>query len=232
MNTRIPWIIVVVLAATSAFLGFKLQQKPREVIKEVPVDRVVEKPVEVIKEVPVEVIKEVIKEVPVEVVKTVEKPIPPEYARLHQRGLQFQNARYASQDEKLKGVKSVYVAVTVPEPLKNILSEESIKARIGQELEKAGIALADKPSATDSWLTYTIEMLMEDNNPRAAYITSLNLLGTVYVARGGEVLKATALVWTSGTFGLVNISDSKLLGDALAAELKAFTVSHGNANAR
>jgi hypothetical protein len=232
MNTRLPWIIVVVLAATSAFLAVKLQQKPREVIKEVPVDRVVEKPVEVIKEVPVEVIKEVIKEVPVEVVKTVEKPIPAEYARLHQRGLQFQQARYAPQDEKLKGVKSVYVAVTVPEALKSILSEESIQARIGQELQKAGIQVVDKPSATDSWLTYTIEVLMEDNNPRAAYITSLNLLNAVYVAREGEVMKATALVWTTGSFGLINVSDSKLLGDALTAELKAFTTGYGNANPR
>ena len=60
-------------------LLLKIQQledtPPRvvEVIKEVPVDRVViqEKIVETIKEVPIEVIKEVIKEVPVEVVKEI-----------------------------------------------------------------------------------------------------------------------------------------------------------------
>jgi hypothetical protein len=45
-------------------------------------------------------------------------------------------------------------------------------------------------------------------------------------------MKATALVWTSGRFGLVTISDSKLLGEALEAELKAFTTGYSNANPR
>jgi hypothetical protein len=232
MNARIPWIIVVVLAATSAYLGVKLQQKPREVIKEVPVDRVVEKPVQVIKEVPVEVIKEVIKEVPVEVVKMVEKPIPPEYALLHQKGLQFQNARYAPQVEKLKGVKSVYVDVTIPEALKGSITADGIREKIGQELRNSGIQVADQPATTDSWLSYTIEVLKRDNSPTAAFITSLNLLGAVYVSREGEVSKTTALLWTSGRFGLVDVNDPKLLGELLELDLTAFTASHGKANPR
>ena len=54
----------------------KIVEVPVEVIKEVPVEKIVEVPFEVIKEVPVEKIVEVIKEVPVEKIVEVIKEVP------------------------------------------------------------------------------------------------------------------------------------------------------------
>jgi len=234
MNTRIAWVGVVILAVLSAVLGFKLQQKPREVIKEVPVEvvKTVEKPVEVIKEVPVEVIKEVIKEVPVEVVKTVEKPIPAEYAFYRERGLKFQNARYVPSAEKLRGVKSIYLTVNLPDALKDNLSEEAIKGKIELELRQLGIEVASQPSATNAWLSYTIEVFKDEARQTLAYITSLNLLGEVYVARDREIFKTMALIWTSGNFGVVDLTNAKNLGNAYEGDLSAFSSSYQQANAK
>jgi hypothetical protein len=236
MNARIPWIIAAVLAAVAVFLGVKLQEKPREVIKEVPVDRVVEKQVEVIKEVPKEVVREVVKEVtrevPVEVVKTVEKPIPPDYAAQREVGLKLQKARYVPLEQKLQGVTKVYVSVNIPDEMKGSASDTGIKSKIEAELRKAGIAVADQPSATDHWLTYNIEVLKGENLQVLSYITSLNLLSAVYVSRAGAISKTTALVWTSGNFGAVGLNEAWKLGEMYASDVSAFTKAHGKANAR
>jgi hypothetical protein len=236
MNTRIPWIVAAVLAAVSVFLGVKLQEKPREVIKEVPVDRVVEKQVEVIKEVPKEVVrevvKEVVKEVPVEVVKVVEKPIAPEYAAQREMGLKLQKARFVPLEQKLQGVTSVYVAVTIPDEIKGSTSEASIKGKIEAELRKAGIAVVATPSATDHWLTYNIEVLKGESIQALSYITSLNLLSSVYVSRAGDISKTTALVWTSGNFGAVGLNEGWKLGEIYERDLSAFITAQGKANAR
>lgn len=226
MNTRIPWIIAAVLAAVAVFLGVKLQQKPREVIKEVPVDRVVEK--EVIKEVPKEVIREVVKEVPVEVVKEVEKPIAPEYAAQREMGLSLQEARYFPLEQKLKGVTKVYVDVNVADEIKASVSGPTIKGKIESELRQAGITVVDKPSATEHWLTYNIEVLRGES--LQAYITSLNLLSSVYVSRGGDMFKTTALIWTSGNFGTVGINDAGRLSQIYESDLRVFTTALGKAN--
>lgn len=236
MSTRIPWIVAGVIAAVAVFLGVKLQEKPREVIKEVPVDRVVEKKVEVIKEVPVQVIKEVpvevIKQVPVEVVRQVEKPIPPAYAAERDLGVKFRNARLVTRDEKLKGVKSVYVSVALPDEMKGSTSEAGLKGKIEEALRKAGIQVVDKPSATETWLSYSIEAFKAENRQALAYITSLNLLGTVYVSRAGEISKTTALLWTSGNLGSVGLDEAYQLGDIYERDLKVFIDSQRKANAR
>jgi hypothetical protein len=227
MNTRIPWIIAAVLAAVVVFLGVKLQKKPREVVKEVPVDRVVEK--EVIKEVPKEVIREVVKEVPVEVVKVVEKPIAPEYVAQREIGLSLQEARYFPLAEKLNGVTKLYVDVHVPDEIKASVSGPTIKGKIESELRQAGITVVDNPSATEHWLTYNIELLRGES--LQAYITSLNLLSSVYVSRGGNMFKSTALIWTSGSFGTVGINDAGKLGEVYGSDLRVFTAAQAKANA-
>ena len=227
MNTRIPWIIAAVLAAVAIFLGVKLQKKPREVIKEVPVDRVVEK--EVIKEVPKEVIREVVKEVPVEVVKVVEKPVAPEYAAQRAIGVSVQEARYFPLEEKLKGVTKLYVDVHVPDEIKATVSGPTIKGKIESELREAGITVVDNPSATEHWLTYNIEVLRAGS--LQAYITSLNLLSPVYVSRGGNMFKTTALIWTSGNFGTVGMNDAGKLSEIYESDLRVFTAAQGKANA-
>ena len=226
MNTRIPWIIAAVLAAVALFLGVKLQKKPREVIKEVPVDRVVEK--EVIKEVPKEVIREVVKEVPVEVVKTVEKPIAPEYAAQRKIGLSVQEARYFPLEQKLQGVTKLYVDVNVPDEIKATVSAPTIKGKIESELREAGITVVDNPSATEHWLTYNIEVLRAGS--LQAYITSLNLLSPVYVSRGGNMFKTTALIWTSGNFGTVGMNEIGKLSEIYESDLRAFTTAQAKAN--
>lgn len=223
MNTRIPWIIAAVLAAVAVFLGVKLQKKPREVIKEVPVDRVV------IKEVPKEVIREVVKEVPVEVVKVVEKPIAPEYAAQRKIGLSVQEARYFPLEQKLQGVTKLYVDVHVPDEIKASVSAPTIKGKIESELREAGITVVDNPSATEHWLTYNIEVLRAGS--LQAYITSLNLLSPVYVSRGGDMAKTTALIWTSGNFGTVGMNDAGKLSEIYESDLRAFTTAQAKANA-
>ena len=142
----------------------------------------------------------------------------------------MEEARYFPLEQKLKGVTKVYVAVTVPDEIKASVSGETIKGKIESGLRQAGITVVDKPSGTDHWLTYNIELLRGESIQ--AYITSLNLLSSVYVARAGEVFKTTALVWTSGNFGTVGINDVGKLNEIYANDLSVFTKAQGKANAR
>jgi hypothetical protein len=122
--------------------------------------------------------------------------------------------------------------VNIPDEMKGSASESDLKGKIEAELRKAGIAVADQPSATEHWLTYNIEVLKAESLQVLSYITNLNLLSAVYVSRAGEISKSTALVWTSGNFGAVGLSDAWKLGETYAGDVSAFTKAHGKANAR
>jgi len=126
-------------------------------------------------------------------------------------------------------VTKIYVDVHVPDEIKASVSGPTIKGKIESELRQAGITVVDKPSATDHWLTYNIEVLRGES--LQAYITSLNLLSSVYVSRGGDIFKTTALVWTSGNFGTVGINDAGRLAEIYESDLRVFTTAQGKANA-
>jgi hypothetical protein len=149
MNAKIPWVIAGVLAVISATLSLS---EIRSVAPQVVTKEVVR---EVVKEVPKEVIREVVTEVPKEVIKEVAAPIPEQY----EWAKNFLN-KYAaalsssleSQDNLLRGLESVRVAVFITDKIENKITKSEVKDSIELSLRKNGIPVRSDSAAIISFL--------------------------------------------------------------------------------
>lgn len=212
--------VVSIAAVVFAVLWLReRERKPTEVIREV------EKPVQVIKEVPVEKIREVPKEVikEVEVIREVE--VPAKLTEAQKVAIDF-SARYVnaqpvkSSDEVFYKVESVAVLVLMNDAAKKAVSEDRVKNKFELVLRQHGIRLDDKALV---WLKVAIEGLWDKDEIRLTYTPSMSLVEDVAINRKGDLRRVLATTWREGSYGYAgkNVAEKAIM-DSVEAMAESF----------
>ncbi len=223
-GSRRPFTVVLAVVSIAAVVFAVLwlrerERKPTEVIREV------EKPVQVIKEVPVEKIREVPKEVikEVEVIREVE--VPAKLTEAQKVAIDF-SARYVnaqpvkSSDEVFYKVESVAVLVLMNDAAKKAVSEDRVKNKFELVLRQHGIRLDDKALV---WLKVAIEGLWDKDEIRLTYTPSMSLVEDVAINRKGDLRRVLATTWREGSYGYAgkNVAEKAIM-DSVEAMAESF----------
>jgi hypothetical protein len=181
------FIFAVGLAVVGYLYYEETQKLPEEKIREV------------VKLVPVEKVKEVIKEVE----KEVQVEVPAELNEYQQLAINF-TANYlsaptvASLDEVFYGIKGFNTKVILGDDVKKVVSEERLRNKLELILRRNGISIDPESYYT---LMFYVDGFWDEDEIRLTYKYDLNLLEDVVLARNGDIRRSPTYTWNTGTFG-------------------------------
>jgi len=148
------------------------------------------------------VTNEIVKEVPKEVEKIVNVPtdIPDEYVWAYKFLQRVKNASPINSDQALFGMKDVKVTYIISEALKQVVSEDEVKAKFELTLRRNNIPInPDSPNT----VTLTIDGFRGDDlttQDMFYYSFQLSVGEIQTISRAGELHKALIVVWSQGGF--------------------------------
>jgi hypothetical protein len=208
-------LLTVILAALAVlFLGLYLHErgKPARVIeKAVTVERRIEVPKEIIKEVPVEKIVEKEVRVPVEVVKEVPAKIPDNYVRALVISNKIANAQSVSkQEEVLQGVKSVSLDIYLGGKARQLVDEGLLRTKLELSLRRSGITLDPNSPWTISYAIKGMAIKRKDGEETRtlSFTATMDLNETVLIPRSNTWKMVQSGNWSNHHYGVVSYDDA------------------------
>jgi hypothetical protein len=185
--------------------------------------KVIEKPFQVVKEVPIERIREVVKEVPVERIKEVEVP-----AKLSARqqadidlGARYRAAIYLSDRKQvLRNIGSVSVHVVMEDQVREVISEERLKNKLELYLRKYNITIDDKATHM-LWFTVNGGWVREKTG--LFFSSEMSLREFVVFERQNGMYRSAADTWNDSTVGFAGkIYAEKGILDSFESKAESF----------
>lgn len=223
-NSRKPFMVVLAVVSIAAVVFAVLwlrerERKPTEVIREV------EKPVQVIKEVPVEKIREIPKEVikEVEVIREVE--VPAKLTDAQKAAIDFSVRFFGAQlvkskDEVFYKVESVAVSVLMNNAVKKVVSEDRVRNKFELVLRQHNIQLDEKAPVL---LEVAIEGLWDKDDIRLTFTRSIGLVEHVTIGRKSDLRQTLATTWDESSFGYAGKAVAeKAIMDSVEAMAESF----------
>jgi hypothetical protein len=138
-----------------------------------------------------EVVREVPKEVPAE--------IPESYKEAKRIADSLANAEVALGDETLAGVRSLKVRVSIPDVLKDKVSETELKDAIELGLRKNGIPIKNDGASAALW--FMVEGLWDDQKVRFSFSARLTVDTNAFFFVEGKAKMFSAEIWKRGYTG-------------------------------
>lgn len=202
-------LVAISLAASAVLLSLYLNERskpPQIVERTVTVERKIEVPKEVIKEVPVDKIIEKQVRVPVEVIKEIPAKIPEEYEHAMDMYRKITKASKVNSvgADSFKGITSLRVRIFLNEKVKTLVDENLLRTKIELSLRRNGIALNEK----SQWeLVYAIEGLGitrgdGTETKTLSYTSRLKIEQYVLIPRDGEWFMIKAPIYDRDVYGV------------------------------
>jgi hypothetical protein len=167
---------------------------------------------------------EVIKEVPKEVEKIVNVPaeIPYEYIVAKDLRDKMTNATLLTNGEYLFGMKDIRVMFTLDDAVKQVLTEDEIRAKFELVLRRNNVPINPK---SQNILTVAITGFFDVSNPILCYSFQDSVAEIQFVARNGELHLMPVVVWNKGdefgTVGKLKANEGLLRTSEKCAEIFA-----------
>jgi hypothetical protein len=171
-------------------------EKPtvKEVVKEVPVEKIIEIPKEVIKEV----------------------KVPAELSEPQKLAIDFAD-RYISAKtvesvhEAFYKLDSVRVEVQVSEGIEQVLSEDRVRNKFELILRKSGLKLDEDARA---YVRVSVEGLWQKDQNFLVYTIKTELKEYVVIGRKGDFRRFPATLWFDGSYGFAGkkVAEEEVLG--------------------
>ena len=162
------------------------------------------------------VTNEVIKEVPKEVEKIVKVPaeIPPEYINALNFYQTMTNAPTISENDRLFEMKDVQVVYKISDAIKQVTSEEEVKAKFELTLRRNNVPI--NPNSTHTLFVTISGFFDAANNALLCYDFDCRVYESQWIFRNNTVRFGTVSVWGKGSkYGTVGRTkaDEAILGD-------------------
>jgi hypothetical protein len=167
---------------------------------------------------------EVLKEVPKYVRNIVKVPaeIPPDYNYAMQLIQKMTNATYTPLEQVLFNMKDVRVFYTLDDAVKQVVSEDEVKAKFELTLRRNNVPLDPN---SQNVLQLTINGFFDDNHVILNYAIECEVAESQFIFRNGDVHNAIVKVWVRGgsfgTVGRANANESLLKDVEKRAEMFA-----------
>lgn len=204
---------------------------PMSLQKTKVIEKKVEVPVEQLKFITNTIVERITNTVPVVVEKRVEIPaeIPDEYLASFNFAINYINAPFVEQKyECLRGISEVSVQVGLNNAVKQIISEDSARAKFELKLRQLGIQINQKAERAAS---LNIEGLWGKDDIVLTYTISVELTEPQVVFRDDGLHRMVVTSWNDGAYGYAGRSAARdALPRAIEEKAEVFANAYLRAN--